>query len=78
MESRHEEGQTDKQRLYQRKRSNVVLKTYTRYMLGWAATEEFLGGGGPMILFTSVQDESCIKIIQSSGSYVSCKRSGNC
>ena len=28
MESRHEEGQTDKQGLYQRKRSDRVLTTY--------------------------------------------------
>ena len=41
MESRHGEGQTDKQGLCQRKRSDTVLTTYTRYMLGWAASEEF-------------------------------------
>ena len=39
MESRHG-AQTDKQGLYQRKRSDRVLTTYTRYVLGWAATEE--------------------------------------
>ena len=41
MESRHGEGQRDKQGLYQRKRSDRVLTTYTRYVLGWAANEEF-------------------------------------
>ena len=41
MESRHGEGQTDKQGLYQRKRSDRVLTTYTRYVLGSAASEEF-------------------------------------
>ena len=41
MESRHGEGQTDKQGLYQRKRSDRVLTTYIRFMLGWAASEEF-------------------------------------
>ena len=42
MESRHAEGQTDKQGLYQRKkRSDRVLTTYIRYVLGWAASEEF-------------------------------------
>ena len=42
MESRHEEGQTDKQGLYQRKKkSDRVLTTYIRYVLGWAACEEF-------------------------------------
>ena len=40
-ESRHGEGQTGKQELYQRKRSDRVLTTYIRYMLGWAAIEEF-------------------------------------
>ena len=40
MESRHGEGQTDKQELHQRKRSNRVLTVYTRYVLGWAASEE--------------------------------------
>ena len=44
MESRHGEGQTDKQGLYQRKKSNRVLTTYIRYVLGWAASEEFSGG----------------------------------
>ena len=39
MESRHGEGQTDKQGLYQRKRRDRVLTTYIRYMLGWAASE---------------------------------------
>ena len=41
MESRHGEGQTDKQGLYQRKRSDRVLTTYIQYVLGWAASEEF-------------------------------------
>ena len=41
MDSRQGEGQTDKQGLYQRKRSDRVLTTYTRYVLGWAANEEF-------------------------------------
>ena len=41
MESRHREGQTDKQGLFQRKRSDRVLTTYIRFMLGWAASEEF-------------------------------------
>ena len=41
MESRHGESQTDKQGLYQRKRSDRVLTTYTRYVLGFAAREEF-------------------------------------
>ena len=40
MESRHGESQTDKQRLYQRKRSDRVLTTYIRYVLGRAASEE--------------------------------------
>ena len=44
MESRHGKGQTDKQGLYQRKKSNRVLTTYIRYVLGWAASEEFSGG----------------------------------
>ena len=44
MESRHGEGQTDKQGLYQRKRSDRELTAYTRYVLGWAASEEFRGG----------------------------------
>ena len=45
MESRHGEGQTDKQGLYQRKKkSDRVLTTYIRYVLGWAASEEFLEG----------------------------------
>ena len=35
------EGQTDKQGLYQRKRNDRTLTTYTRYVLGWAASEEF-------------------------------------
>ena len=38
---RHGEGQTDEQGLYQRKRSDRVLIAYIRYMLGWAASEEF-------------------------------------
>ena len=41
MESRLGEGQTDKQGLYQRKRIDRVLTIYIRYVLGWAATEEF-------------------------------------
>ena len=41
MESRHGEGQTDKLGLYQRNRSDRVLATYVRYVLGWAASEEF-------------------------------------
>ena len=41
MEIRHQEGQTDKQGLYQRKRSDRVLTTYIQYMLEWAASEEF-------------------------------------
>ena len=44
MESRHGEGQTDKQGLYQRKGSDRVFTIYTRYVLGWAASEEFRGG----------------------------------
>ena len=40
MESRHGEGQTDKLGLYQRNRSDRVLATYVRYVLGWAASEE--------------------------------------
>ena len=40
MENRHA-GQTDKQGLYQRKRSDRVLTTNIRYVLGWAASEEF-------------------------------------
>ena len=44
MESRHREGQTDKQGLYQRKRSDRALTTCTRYVLAWAASEEFWGG----------------------------------
>ena len=45
MESaRKKKGQTDKQGLYQRKRSDRVLAIYTQYVLGWAASEE-LGGG---------------------------------
>ena len=44
MESRHGEGQTDKQGLYQIKRSDRVLTTYFPYVLGWAAIEEFLEG----------------------------------
>ena len=41
MESRHKEDQTDKQGLYQRKRSDRVLTTYIRYVLRWATSEEF-------------------------------------
>ena len=41
MESRHGEGQTDKQGLHQRKKSDRMLATYIRYVLGWAASEEF-------------------------------------
>ena len=44
MESRHGEGQTDKQGLYQKKRSDRVLTTNIRYVLGWAANEEFCAG----------------------------------
>ena len=39
MESRHGEDQTYKQGLYQRKRNDRVLTTYTRYVLGWAVSE---------------------------------------
>ena len=41
VESRHRESQTDKQGLYQRKGIDRVLTTYIRYVLGWAASEEF-------------------------------------
>ena len=45
MESRPGEGQTDKQGLYQRKRPDRVLTTYTQFesihVLGWAASEKF-------------------------------------
>ena len=41
MDSRHGEGQTDKKGLYQGKKSDIVLTTYIRYVLGWAASEEF-------------------------------------
>ena len=41
MDSRHGEGQTDKQGLCKRKGSDRVLTTYIRYVLGWAASEEF-------------------------------------
>ena len=41
MESRHGERQIDKQGLYQRKRSDRVLTTYIRFVLGLAASEEF-------------------------------------
>ena len=44
VESRHGEGQTDKHGLYQRKRSDRVLTTYIRYVLGWATSEEFWEG----------------------------------
>ena len=44
MGSRHGEGQTDKQGLYQKKRSDRVLTTNIRYVLGWAANEEFCAG----------------------------------
>ena len=42
VESRHE-GQTDKEGLYQRKRSDRAPTAYTRYLLGWTASAEFLG-----------------------------------
>ena len=41
MESRQGEGQTDKQGLCQRKGSDRELTTFIRYVLGWAASEEF-------------------------------------
>ena len=41
VESRHGEGQTDKQGLHQRKKSDRVLTTNMEYVLGWAASEEF-------------------------------------
>ena len=41
MEIRQGEDQTDKQRLYQRKRSDRMLTAYIRYVLGWAASKEF-------------------------------------
>ena len=41
MESRNGEGQTDKQGLHQRKRSDRVSTTYIRYVLRLAASEEF-------------------------------------
>ena len=44
MKSRHGEGQTDQQGLYQRKKSDRVLTTYIRYVLGQAASEEFWRG----------------------------------
>ena len=44
MESKHGESQIDKQGLYQRKRNDRVLIAYTRYVPGWAASEEFRGG----------------------------------
>ena len=44
MDSTYEEGQTNKQGLYQRKRSDRVLTTYTRYVHGWEASEGFWGG----------------------------------
>ena len=44
MESRHGDGQTDKQGLHQRKRSDGVLTAYTRYVFGQAASEGFRGG----------------------------------
>ena len=40
MESRHEERQTEKQGLC-REKGVTVLTTYTLYVLGWAANEEF-------------------------------------
>ena len=43
MESRLEEGQTDKQGLYQRKRSDRGLTARTQYVLGWATSEDFVG-----------------------------------
>ena len=41
MKSRHEEGQTVKQGLYQRKRGDRVLTTFIPDVLGWAARKEF-------------------------------------
>ena len=41
MEIRHGKGQTDKQGLCHRKRSDRLLTTCSRYVLGWAASEEF-------------------------------------
>ena len=41
MESRHGEGQTDNLGLCQRKRSDRVLTTYIRNVLGWATSEEY-------------------------------------
>ena len=41
MESRHGEGQTDNPGLCQRKRSDRVLTTYIRNVLGWATSEEY-------------------------------------
>ena len=43
MESRHEERQTDKEGLCYRKRIDRMLTAYTRYVLGWAASEDFRG-----------------------------------
>ena len=43
MDSRHEEGQTDKVGLCQRKRNDTALTAYTQYVLGWADSEEFGG-----------------------------------
>ena len=40
MESRHGEGQTDQQGLFQRKSSDRVLTAYIRYVLEWEAREE--------------------------------------
>ena len=44
MESRQEEGWAEEQGLYQRQKSDRVLRTYARYVLGWAVGEEFWGG----------------------------------
>ena len=41
MKSKHGERQTCKQGLYQTKRSDKMLTTYTRYVLGWVVSEEF-------------------------------------
>ena len=41
MDSRHGEGQTDKQGLCKRKGSDRVLTAYIRCALGWAASEDF-------------------------------------
>ena len=41
IESRHEEVQLGKQGLYRIKGSDRVVTSYIRYVLGWAASEEF-------------------------------------